>query len=77
MNNGAITLSPASTTGLPRQMSDDWIRNVAQRMRTLNTPQNIKDLADVIDTALDNNKITKVITGIDKVNGEILVFPIN
>lgn len=75
VNNGAISLSPASTTGLPRQMSDNWITNVTQRMINLNTSQNVKDLANLINDNLD--KITKVVTGIDKTEGKILVFPIN
>lgn len=74
VNNG-IALSPASTTGLPRQMTDNWITNVTQRMIDLNTPQNVKDLASLINDNLD--KVTKVVTGIDKTKGEILVFPIN
>lgn len=75
VNNGAIKLSPASTTGLPRQMSDGWITNVTQRMIDLNTPQNVKDLANLINDNLD--KVTKVVTGIDKTKAQILVFPIN
>ena len=78
VNSGSISLSPANTaTGLPRQMTDEWIDNVIERMLQPNTSQQIKDLAQVIKNAKNQGKVTKVITGIDKVNNQILVFPIN
>lgn len=78
VNSGSISLSPANTaTGLPRQMTDEWIDNVIERMLQPNTSQQIKDLAQGIKNAKNQGKVTKVITGIDKVNNQILVFPIN
>lgn len=76
VNNGSIALSSANTaTGLPRQMTNDWIDNVIGRMLQPNTSQSVKNLANLIKT--NDDKITKVVTGIDKTKGEILVFPIN
>jgi hypothetical protein len=76
VNNGAIALSSANTaTGLPRQMTNDWIDNVIERMLQPNTSQSVKNLANLIKA--NDDKITKVVTGIDKTKGEILIFPIN
>jgi hypothetical protein len=57
-------------------MTDEWILNEIERMQLPNTSQAIKNLASIIETGLENGKITKVVTGIDKTNNEILVFTI-
>jgi hypothetical protein len=58
-------------------MTNDWIDNVIGRMLQPNTSQQIKDLAQIIKNAKNQGKVTKVVTGIDKVNNQIIVFPIN
>ncbi|WP_026776976.1 hypothetical protein [Polaribacter sp. Hel_I_88] len=71
-----VTLSPANTaTGLPRQMTNDWIDNVIERMLQSNTSQSVKNLANLIKA--NDDKITKVVAGIDKTKRDILIFPIN
>ena len=76
VNSGAVKLSPP-TTSLPfTQMTDGWIDNVIARMKLPNTSQEIKNLATLIENGKNQGKITKVVTGIDKVNDEILVFTI-
>jgi hypothetical protein len=71
-----VKLSPP-TTSLPfTQMTDGWIDNVIARMKLPNTSQEIKNLATLIENGKNQGKITKVVTGIDKVNDEILVFTI-
>ncbi|MFT6930588.1 MAG: hypothetical protein ACJAQ7_002078 [Sediminicola sp.] len=57
-------------------MTDGWIDNVIARMKLPNTSQEIKNLATLIENGKNQGKITKVVTGIDKVNDEILVFTI-
>jgi len=56
-------------------MSPGWIDNVLERMIDLNTPETTKELARLIQ--LNKTKITKVVTGIDKTNNEVLVLTIN
>jgi hypothetical protein len=74
VNSGAVKLNSPTAT-LPTQMSPGWIDNVLERMIDLNTPETTKELARLIQ--LNKTKITKVVTGIDKTNNEVLVLTIN
>ncbi len=70
-SNGTIQLTSAAGN-LPRQMSDDWIEHVLIRMR--NQGGNLNDLADIIEMAKDNKRITKVVSGIDKHKNELVLL---
>jgi hypothetical protein len=56
-------------------MTDAWIDNVIARMLKETNPINVRNLANLIKA--NETKITKVVTGIDKTNNQILVFTIN
>jgi len=69
VNNGAIQLTPESSTGLPQQMSDRWIDNVILRMKDQSTLENLASIIEV-----NKSKVTKVVTGIDKTKNEIVIL---
>ena len=69
--DGAIQLNNASGQ-LPQQMSDGWIDDVIRRMKAQNS--DLRELAVVIEQAKRDGRVTKVITGVDKVNDEIVIL---
>ena len=77
-SSGTIQLNPGNiSTGLPIQMTNQWIDNVIARMKQSNASENAQNLAVVIENAKNQGKVTKVVTGIDKTNNQVLVFTIN
>jgi len=72
-STGSMTLG---TSQVGVQMSDNWIDDVIQKMKS-SPNQQAKDLADILDVAQDQDKITKVITAVDKSSGEIVITKLN
>ena len=69
-SGGGIQLTPERGE-LPQQMSDRWINNVIGRMK--NQPH-LTELAETIESAKRNGRVTKVVTGIDKAKDEIVIL---
>lgn len=60
------TLSgPNNQTGLPPQMTDDWVDYVVERIQGTNP-----ELAHAISTAKENGKLVKVVTSVKKTGAE-------
>ena len=71
--NGSISLNGVNaSTGLPSQMSDEWVKKVIEKMRKSDN-QDIVNLANKLNIALKENKIQKLVTAVDKSTGEIVV----
>jgi len=72
-SNGGITLRGENkSSGLPAQMSDDWIENVARRMQEPKNTIVTKNLKSIISR--NKGKITKIIIAVDKSTGEINIL---
>lgn len=69
-HSGIVLNPPSGTTPLPAQMSDEWIRYVADK---LTANPNTKKLGDKIKELLDfdRSKIQKYVSSVDKMQGEI------
>lgn len=61
---GSVSLSGMTTTN-PAQMTDQWVRKVAEELRNSNDPTK-SILADAIEDAIDDGILTKVVTVIDR-----------
>ena len=71
LEHSGVTLNyPNQNTGLASQMSDTWIRQVAEK---LSTNTNTKLMGDKIQELLltDPSKIQKYLSAVDKTQGEI------
>jgi len=64
-HNGLILNPPNPSTGLPAQMSEDWINDVSQNLRNAGK----SEIADMIDD--HPNLIVKYVSAVDKALGEI------
>ncbi|MEO9510624.1 MAG: hypothetical protein ABJN84_00845 [Flavobacteriaceae bacterium] len=66
IEHSGVSLSPPSTTTpLPAQMSDEWVRYVARKLDKAGK-------TDIADMVLDNpGLIKKYVSAVDKVEGEI------
>tara|TARA_B100000965_G_C19599380_1_gene761770 strand:- start:191 stop:616 length:426 start_codon:yes stop_codon:yes gene_type:complete len=69
--SGTIQLNPAAGS-LPQQMSDDWIDDVLLRMEFAGGGH--EKLANVIKEAKKHEKITKLISGVDKHKNELVLL---
>ena len=70
-SSGGIKLSDANpNTGLPVQMSDAWIQNVAGRLKQAGKG----DVADMLLNPAFRNKISKYATVVDKTTGQINIL---
>ncbi|MBY8610528.1 contact-dependent inhibition toxin BcpA [Burkholderia arboris] len=67
--NGSIQLNGPSG-GLPTQMTDKWIDSAVTRLRNGDASQ--RATADLIQKAIDSDKLVKVVTGVNS-NGATLV----
>jgi filamentous hemagglutinin len=61
---GSIQLSGPSATGLPAQMSDDWIKNVLGRLKLSTDPATL-ETAKIVQKAIDDGKLIKMVTGVN------------
>jgi adhesin HecA-like repeat protein len=62
--DGSIKLNGPDGT-LPTQMTDEWVRNAAERLRVSNSP-NASRTADLIESALNSGKLVKLVTGVNE-----------
>ncbi len=62
----SITLSGPGVNA-PAQMTDDWIRFVAQKLRD----QGNNALGNSVEEALDDGILTKVVTAVDRTSGQL------
>ena len=65
---GSVQLSGASnSTGRPSQMTDEWGVYVADKLDASGK----ENLADFVKEALNDNKLTKVVTVVDRTGGQL------
>lgn len=83
LNGAGVKVNRANkTSGLPQQMTSEWVQNVANRMETTGiskgNPQQVK-LGKLINRMVDNHrhKIIPSVTAINTDTAEILVQKIN
>jgi len=67
---GGISLNAPGNppNGISAQMTDDWVRDVCQKLRT----QGKIHLGNAIENALDQGKLVKVVTSVDRTGGELI-----
>jgi hypothetical protein len=53
--------------GISAQLTDDWIRDVCQKLRDKGKPE----IGDAVELALDTGKLTKVVTTVDRTGGQL------
>lgn len=69
---GTVSLNASNqATGLPSQMSDDWIEDVIGRM--VEEGGDLETQANTILTAYNSGNLKKVVTAVDKNTGEIVI----
>ena len=81
-SSGGASLSPANAnTGLPIQMSDNWVDNVANRIRNkankISDPilkQQKLDVANMLQDPANLPKINKHLTVVNKSTGQINIL---
>ncbi len=61
---GSVSLNGMTVTN-PAQMTNEWVRKVAEELRNTNDPAK-SALADAIENALDDGILTKIVTVVDR-----------
>ncbi|ARL68968.1 filamentous hemagglutinin [Burkholderia pseudomallei] len=69
---GSISLNPSNgTTKLPTQQTDDWVEYSVKRLKDSGDPQ-LVGTANVVEQALKNGNLVKLVSGVDS-NGMVIV----
>lgn len=73
---GNVVLNSPASTGLPAQMSDDWVQYIQNKIRaeanSITNPVLKQQKLDFANMIRDfDNKITKYVSAVDKTQGEI------
>ncbi|WP_431112267.1 hemagglutinin repeat-containing protein [Variovorax paradoxus] len=63
--NGTISLNGSAGTGLPTQMTDQWVDDAIFRLRQTRDASSIKT-ADMIEVAKNNGKMVKIVSGVNQ-----------
>jgi filamentous hemagglutinin len=73
--DGSIQLNgPSSTTNLPAQMTDGWIRNRAQYLKDFGSPEQVRT-GNLVLQALDQKNIVRVVTGVNSSGATMVKVP--
>ncbi|PRH16872.1 filamentous hemagglutinin [Burkholderia multivorans] len=70
--SGSISLNPANgATKLPTQQTDDWVASSIRRLKDSENPH-LVETANVVEQALKNGSLVKLVSGVDA-NGMVIV----
>lgn len=70
--SGSISLNPANgATKLPTQQTDDWVASSIRRLKDSENPH-LVETANVVEQALKNGNLVKLVSGVDA-NGMVIV----